>query len=310
MRVYVGLALAAVLGLAGLAQAGPVDLKQVAADAKWAAHLDVNALMASKSLEKVRAEVFKQHPNAEAGLAALRTLWRFDPRTDLHGITIYGTQLKKDTGVAIIRAKVDQKFILEIVKAAPAYATTKYGKYDLHSWMKDGVKQENATFFQPDVIVFGNSLDELKAALDVLDGTKPNFASQGHVSADAVPPGTILVAGIRDLGNAQLPLKSPVVKEAESLLVIIGEKDGQLFVRKSLEMKQADIAKQIKTVVDGALAFASLARIDDPEALKLIAAVKVNLADKTVSIEAQAPVDDIWNQIQKEHAKKWAATKQ
>jgi hypothetical protein len=304
MRVYVGLAVAAVLGLAGLVQAGPIDLKEVSADAKWAAHLDVDALMASKSLAKVREAVFKQHPNAEAGLAALRTLWRFDPRTDLHGVTIYGAQLKKDTGVAIIRAKVDQKFILEMVKAAPEYTTTKYGKYDLHSWMKDGVKQENATFFQPDVLVFGNSLDEVKAALDVLDGTKPNFASKAQISPDAIPPGTILVAGARDLSSAPLPLKSPLAKEAESFLLIVGEKDGQLFVRASLEMKQAEIAKQIKTVVDGALAFASLAKMDDPEALKLITAVKVNLAEKNVSLDAQAPVDEVWTQLQKEHARR------
>ena len=38
------------------------------------------------------------------------------PMTDLHSITIYGTQLKKDTGVAIIHAKVDQKLLLDMVK--------------------------------------------------------------------------------------------------------------------------------------------------------------------------------------------------
>ena len=36
----------------------------------------------------------------------------------LHGITIYGTQLKKETGVAIVRAKVDQKFLLDLGKQA------------------------------------------------------------------------------------------------------------------------------------------------------------------------------------------------
>ena len=76
MRVYVGLAVAAVLGFAGLAQASPLDVKQISADAKWAAHLDVDALMASKSMQKVREQILKEHPEAESGLAMIRTMWQ------------------------------------------------------------------------------------------------------------------------------------------------------------------------------------------------------------------------------------------
>jgi hypothetical protein len=306
MRVYVVLAVAAVLGFAGLAQATPLDLKQISADAKWAAHVDVDALMASKSMVKVREQIIKEHPDAEAGLAMLRTMWRFDPTTDLHGVTVYGAQLKKDTGVAIIRAKVDQKFLLDMVKLAPDHKVTQHGKYELHSWLKDGKKQENATFYQPDVVVFGNSLTELQAALDVLDGAKPNITASGHLSADMLPPGSIVTIGARDLGSANIPLESPLARQAESFILIVGENQGQVFVRSTLTVKQAEIAKQVKTVADGALALASLARMDDADALKLIAAVKVTLADKVVSLEAQAPVDDVWAQIQKEHARQKA----
>ena len=71
-------------------------------------------------------------------------------------------------------------------------------------------------------------------------------------------------------------------------------------------MKDAEIAKQIKTVADGALALATLVKSDDADALKLIGAVKVTLADKTISVEGQAPVDLLWAQMQKEIAKKKA----
>jgi hypothetical protein len=303
MRVYAGLAVAAVLVFAGLAQASPLDVKQISADAKWAAHLDVDALMASKSMQKVREQILKEHPQAEAGLAVIRNMWRFDPTTDLHGITIYGTQLKKDTGVAVIRAKVDQKFLLDLVKALPGYTTSQHGKYELYSWIKDGQRHENAVFFQPDVIVFGRSLDELKAALDVLDGTKPNIAAKAEGLMAAIPPGTILVAGAHDLSEAHLHVESPLSKQADSLLLVAGEHQGNVFFRGSLTVKDAEVAKQIKTVADGALALATLAKMDDPEALKLIDAVKVTLADKVISVEAQSPVDEVWAQLQKEAAK-------
>ena len=99
----------------------------------------------------------------------------------------------------------------------PEYKTSQYGKYELHSWVKDGKKHENAAFFQPDVIVFGTSLDEVKAALDVLDGTKPNIAAKAEGLVAALPPGTILVAGAHDLGEADLPVESPLSKQADSV---------------------------------------------------------------------------------------------
>jgi hypothetical protein len=304
MRMYLGLAAAVVLAFAGLVQAGPLNMKQVSAEAKWAAHLDVDALMASTLVRKPRELILQMHPELEGHLSMLRNLWRFDPMTDLHGITIYGTQLKKDTGVAVIHAKVDQKMVLELVKTTPEHKVTPYGKFELHSWRKDAEKTENAAFFKPDVIVFGASADELKAALDVLDGTKPSFPVEGEALASLIPPGTILFAGAKDLAEANLHPESPLSKQADSALVVIGENSGQIFVRATLNVNDPEIAKRIKTVAEGALALAALAKCDDADALKLIDAVKVTLADKTITAEGSTPVDLLWAQIHKEIVKK------
>jgi hypothetical protein len=283
-----------------------LDLKQVSADAKWAAHLDVDALMASGVMKKVGPQILKEHPEAETHLGILRNLWRFDPVTDLHGITIYGTQLKKDTGVAVIHAKVDKKLLLEMVKTTPEHQANAYGKFELHTWLKEGRKRENAAFFKPDVIVFGASADELKAALDVLDGSKPSFAGKSESMTGTIPPGTILFAAAKDLGEANLHPESPLSKQADSAMLVVGEKEGQVFVRGSLTVKDAEIAKKIKTVADGVLALASLVKSDDADALKVIGGVKVAQADKAVSVEAQAPIDLLLAQLEKEIAKKKA----
>jgi hypothetical protein len=309
MRAYFGLAAAVILGLAGLAQAGPFDAKEVSGDAKWAAHLDVDALHASSLAKKAREQIFKEHPQIEAMLAAARNLFRFDPMTDLHGITIYGTQLKKDTGVAIIRAKVDQKLLTDLVKANPTYEATTYGKFELHTWQKDADKLNHAAFFKADVIVFGASIEELKAAIDVLDGTKGNI-SQAYASlAPAIPPGTILIAGAKDLAEANLHPESPLSKQIDSALLVVGENQGQVgevFVRAVLNVKDAETAKRIKAVADGALALAALAKSDDADAMKLLGGMKVTVADKSVNVEGRAAVDLLWNLMQKEIAKKKA----
>jgi hypothetical protein len=91
--------------------------------------------------------------------------------------------------------------------------------------------------------------------------------------------------------------------------IFVGETQGEVFVRGALKVKEAETAKKIKAVADGALALASLSKMDDADALKLIDAVKVTLADKVISVEAQAPVDAVWAHIQKEHAKRKAGMK-
>ena len=171
---------------------------------------------------------------------------------------------------------------------------------------KDADKHDHAAFFKPDVIVFGASTDELKAALDVLDGSKPNISEAYSSLASSIPPGAILIAGAKDLAEANLHPESPLSRQVDSALLVVGENQGQVFARATLNVKDAEIAKKIKTVVDGALALAMLAKSDDADALKIIDGVKATLNDKTISVEGQAAVDLLWGQMQKEIAKKKA----
>jgi hypothetical protein len=284
---------------------GPFDAKEVSDNAKWAAHLDVDGLLASNLVKKAREQILKEHPQIEAQLAAIRNLFRFDPMADLRSITVYGTQLKKDTGVGIFHAKVDQKLLTDMVKANPGYEATTYGKFELHTWLKDGgPKHDHAAFFKPDVIVFGASTDELKAALDVLDGTKPNVSAAYEKLASAIPSGTILFAGARDLAEANLHPESPLSKQVDSALLVAGENQGQVFVRAVLNVKDAEVAKKVKVVADGALALATLVKSDDADLMKLVAGVKVTATDKSVHLEGQAAVDLLWDMMQKHVAKK------
>jgi len=303
MRCKVALAVAVLFGLVAVVRAEPLDLKQVSAEAKWAAHLDIDALHASGLFQKARAQMLKEHPEAEKHLAMCREMWNFDPCKDLHGITIYGRQLKKDTGVAIVRAKVDRKKLVEKAKAAPDHRLSTYGKYELHSWIHaKGSKHERSmagAFYTSEVIVFGGSAEEVMAALDVLDGTKPNFAAKAPKLCGAIPKGAILVGGVAGLGDANLPCKCPLAKQVDLLMFDIGEYQGQVFVDGTVMAKTATVAQQMKTVAEGALALAALMHNNDADTVKLIGAAQVTVADKAVSLKWSASVDAAWAQLQK-----------
>jgi hypothetical protein len=307
MRRMFVLALVAAFGLAAVARAEPLDLKQVSAEAKWAAHVDFDALKASTTLQKLRAHVLKEHPEAEGFMAMVRGFWKFDPAKDLHSVTVWGRQMKKHTGVAIVRATVDQKLLLEKAKQAPEHRVVTYGKHELHSWLHaKGSRHEKSmtgTFYKPDVMIFGGSADEVMAALDVLDGTKPNMASKQPSLAGSIPQGAVLVAGVCGVSDADLPHKCPISKQVDSAAIAIGEYNGQVFVHGKVTAKKAETAQQMKTVAEGAIALAGLAKSDDAEAMRLLKDVKVSVADKTVNVDAQAPADQVWAAAQKAMAK-------
>ena len=305
MRVAPRLAVAAVLGfgLAGLLRAEPLDLKQVADDAKWVAHVDVDAMRASTVLQKAHEQMLKKHPEVEKHLAKVREIWKFNPCTDMHGATFYDTQIKKGSGIAIVHAKVDRRLMLEKAKQAPEHRAVNYGKYELHSWTHDkGSKHQRSmtgTFYKPDVLVFGNSVEAVTAALDVLDGTKPNIAGKDGPLAAKVPPGAMFVARAVGLSQADLPCKSPLAKQVDTLMVAAGENHGESFLVGKLTVKQPEIAQQMKAVADGFLAVAALTHGGDADAMKLIGALKVTAADKTLSVEWRAPAEAVWAHVQK-----------
>jgi len=307
MRKSVGLVVALMLGMVTVGRAAPLDLKEVAGDAKIVAHLDIDALVAASLTQKAKAEAIKKHPESQKHLELFKALWKFDPTKDLHSITVYSKQFKPGSGVAIVKAKIESSLLLEKVKLAPEHRVSTYGKYEVHSWLHaKGSRHERTiagTFYKPDVLVFGASIENLYAALDVLDGKNPNLYGKDAALGVSVPTGAILVAGALDISSVNLPCHCPLPKQLDALTLAVGESQGEVYVQAQLNVKQAETAQKIKAVLDGAIAFASLAHSDNADAMKVISAVKVGASDKAVTLEARGTVDAVWAMIQKAAAK-------
>ncbi|MEN6450759.1 MAG: hypothetical protein ABFC96_09725, partial [Thermoguttaceae bacterium] len=230
---------------------------------------------------------------------------KFDPQTDLHGVTFYGEQLKKDTGVALVNAKRDEKLsamLVDRAKAAPDYQATTYGKYELHSWTHDkGTRHQRGmtgAFYGPDIVVFGTSVDEVKAALDVLGGTKPSLAADSPLAA-AVPQGAMLVVRAIGVADADLPHQHPLAKQVDSVSLAAGEYQGESFVDAKMTVKKPELAQQMKTVIDGIRGVVMIVHADDENLMKLISPLKVTAEGNVLSIEGRAPADSVWAQAQK-----------
>ena len=283
MRI-VGIALAAVLGLAAIGRAEPVELKQVAADAKWLVHVNVDAMRASIVVQKAYQKCMEMHKEAGQHFDKIQKELGLDLRKDLHGVTAYGKDLDKHHGVLIVHAGVNQKLLLEKAQKAPDHKVAKYGSHEIHSWTHKHGKQSHAafgTFFKANVLVFAGSEAGIHGALDVLDGKSPGITDEKSPLAGHLSPGAILIAR----ASAVCPqTKCPILKQADSVRISLGESQGKSFYHARLTMKSTEAADQVKAVVEGFRAMVGFAHGSDAEAMKLINALKVTTKEKTVHI--------------------------
>lgn len=292
-------AVAIVLGLGALAQAAPLELKHVAADAKWVMHLDVDAVRASTVVQKGYHKCLEMHKEVAQHLDKVRDMIGMDPRTDLHGITCYGPQVGKHQGVLIVQADMNQQLLVDKAKLGPDHMVTKYGACELHSWThKKGDRQHHATgaFFTPKVLVFGGSVEEVKAGLDVLSGKSASLAGKPSALDGDIAPGTTFVHRAIDVGAHT---KCPVLKQAQSYCVSTGENKGESFFRARFIMNTTESADQVKAILEGFKAMAALHAAADAEGAKLIEALKVTREDKTLAIQWSVSADAVWAEIEK-----------
>jgi hypothetical protein len=308
MRI-VAIALAAVLGLTTVARSEPVELKQVPADAKWLIHVDVDAMREATVVQKAYHKCMEMHKDAQKHFDKVREMLGLDLKKDLHGITIYGKDLDRHHGVVIVHADVNQKLLLEKAQKAPDHKVAKYGSFEIHSWTHKHGKQSHTafgTFFKPNVLVLAGCDKALQAALDVLDGKSPGITDEKSPLGGRLAPGACLIVRATAFGPK---VKCPILKDADSLRVTLGENKGQSFYRARLTMKSSEAADQVKSIVEGFKAMVGLSHGSDALAMKLVGAIKVTTQDKAVRIAWSAPAEDVWTAIEKagkEMREKWA----
>ncbi len=295
-----GLTVAILLFLVTLGQADPLDPSAVSGDAKWVVHLDVDALRSSIVVQNACQEFVDKCPIAEVALPMLagsRALIGMDPTEDLFGMTLYGSRIGKEQGVLIVFADANQDLLAEKVQGARDYESSSYGSHELHSWThrdRRGERPVTGAFYKDKAMVFSGSQAEVKAALDVLDGKKPGLTCD--VLAAEVPAGTTVVA--RAVGIAKVPGAPKLAKEIDSVSIVNGENDGESFLQVKVVAESPHVAEQMGSVAEGIRALGVLHAINSPQDKELVEGIKVNVADKTVTVDSSAPAEIVWQHLQ------------
>lgn len=296
MRVP-AVAAAFLLSWATLAPAAPLQIRELPADSQWLLFVDVDAMQSSEVIQKLYQGCIEEFPQASEMFEKIRSEFGIDLRKDLHSMTYFGTKYAPHSGVLIVRTEVDKEVLLGKARKAPDHNTVKYRDYEIHTWTdhkgRMGAHEAAGVFYKPEVLVFAGSLDDLKNALDVLDGKKKSLADEKSPLADKVPEGAMFLARAVDIKTDELPGKQPILDVIQQLSYVEGQHDGKWFGRLMLQTKSNEAAEQVKDVLQGFLSMVGLYFSEQPKLGNLLKEVDLKASGKKVQATFEAPVDKV-----------------
>jgi hypothetical protein len=300
---------AALLGAAGTTIAGPIQQADVPAEPSWALHIDCDALRPTAVGQYILAEMEK--PESQGKLAAFQTIFSFDPRKQLHGLTLYNTGSASEDAVTLVYADFDSERLVTLVKAAKDAKDAPYKKHVIYNWVdekkqpKDGVMPRTYVAIHGSrVVVMAPQEKRVAQALDVLDQATPNLSASKLLPPSGAPAGNgIIEAFTRKLDIPDSNPTAAILKLAKLLRLRVVESSGKMTATLSLEANNEEVAKQATSVVQGLLAVLRLQSIK-PETSKLAEALSLKQDGVNVVATLAMPSADVVNLLKADAEKK------
>ncbi|OGV69506.1 MAG: hypothetical protein A2283_09545 [Lentisphaerae bacterium RIFOXYA12_FULL_48_11] len=283
--------------VAGVSFGGPVNKSEISSTAKWAIHLDAEKFLASK----IGRMFIDESANADLkkGLDVLRATIHFDPLKDVKSVTLYGDSYKKDGGVAVLKVRPNAEAanaVEKIIILSKTHEQISFGSRVIHKWI-DEKKQKPSVlcFYSPEVTVAGGDVNQVKVAIDLLDGKKDGGKDNtGVMMPDA--DGFIVACARKDEGK-EGPANATVLKNAEWLTVFVRNTGENVDIEAKLGANSEENAKQIEQMVRGIAAFLALSAEQNEAAADIGKALSVNIDKCTVGVNFTYGAEQLYKLI-------------
>ncbi len=252
------------------AWAGDLDKQIVPADAKVVMHLDFEAMLASEfgklvvaDLEQLGLKEKVEHMKQQLGL---------DPLVDFDSATIYTRTWDENEFVMLLRMNGNLEKLRELATLAKEYEQSEYNKHAVHSWLDNHKGKEVRKYCaevggRPDgqtLLVFGHSKGSVQGAVDLLEGQGSTLRRTGSEVLGTTPkPGCTVFIAVDNLQSVPEQMKqkkqhTPVLNVLNSLVVQMGEHEGESFVEVTGGAINEQKANQARVFLNGMLAMGAM----------------------------------------------------
>lgn len=281
---------------------GPLVKSRVSGSANWVAHVDIERFNSTQIGRLIREELRNQ--GMEENLTNFANVFSFHPLNDVRNVTIYGQDQKPEKAVVLIEAKFDKERLLTVLRFNPSYEEAEYGDIVIHSWVDEKKQDPNDSnigrmygcFYNDELVVMGAGLEAVKQAVDVLNGSAENAASGVFNQASLNAKGAFLQVAANNVGEVvgEEP-EAAALKQTDELSLAIGEFEGNFYVDLDLKAKAEEAAQAISKILDGIIAFATLAGEEQPKLAELAKKVELSCVQNTIQIRFKASSETVFS---------------
>jgi hypothetical protein len=276
-----------------MAAAAPLKRADIPATPAWVLHVDADGLRPTTIGQYVLAELNK--PEAQEKLSAFQSLFSFDLRTQLHGLTLYGTTNAPRTGVLLVYADFDPTKLVGLAKTVQDYSSTKHNAHEIHSWIdekrRDGEKPRvYAALGGSHLVIFGPQEARVVEALDVVDSITPSLAaSKVFPQLGAGNDGTILQGAARKL---DLPDPNAAIFKLSKVIGLqVAEAQQQLTATLRLDADDEEVARNMSSIAQGLVALVRLQK--EKSASKFADALSIKQEGASIVASLSVPAADV-----------------
>lgn len=286
-----------ILCLAGSSQAGELTPSHVSADAKWIAHINVEAIQAIPHVQKWRERMVAKE-KTKSKIEKIKQKTGVDPSEAVRGVTLYADRYKGKQGVALVYVKeFDRDKLNEwFMEKYPDHETTEHNNRSIYTWTAKHHGHEmtlSGTFANPEIVVVACELDSVKNALDIIDEKSKGLAADAAL-INRVTKNDLAFAHAMDVpAEYSKTTKCPVLRIVSEALGQWQFAENDINGHYELAVRSEESAQNIKTVIDGFKAMGALRYKDVEPVLKVVNSLTVNVRGTNVSIDFTESLEDL-----------------
>jgi hypothetical protein len=303
--------LSAVLIVSSSGWAAPLNRSHVPAEAKWLLHLDFDAFGDSELWRLVSQEISEKE---QKKIDAITALLDSDPTKDIHGATLYGTDSQEENAVVMLYGRFNKEKLLSLLVLNEAYAEDEYNGRKLYHWVDEKDNKQKVGMFATDsLIVISQSEQSVQASVDLLAGQVNSLAGQADAPLGTLvetPENAFMVIAADGLAELNKDKQhAAILQNSKMMAVVVGENNGDLYLKVNLTAETDEAAMQIEQVLVGIKSFIALKYVNEPEIMSLFQATTLQRNENKLSMTVQYSSAKLFEMIKaKRHIDIWTAS--
>ncbi|HEX7009298.1 MAG TPA: hypothetical protein VF184_04915 [Phycisphaeraceae bacterium] len=288
-----------ILAAAGARAEPPQDVPQ---QARWYVHIDVQAMLQSAVGQRVldRWELDADSPKVRE----FEEDYGFNPLTDLHSVTMYGTTLEEGQGVVVLRGDFDREALVRRMTRARNYEEVDLDGRAAHRFTIHRRGEDHrvlAVIRDEGEVVIASGQPELRDALAVMEG-EGEALGEGDPLLAPQPPGVFFQLGV--VGLDTLEHRSAAMRSVRSAQLAAGQADGQAHIQLRTQTRDAQTAAQMVELIEGLRALVALRHGPDAPITQAVQTLTAKAEGDRVSADWSCDAN-VLAQWMDRHGKAW-----